>query len=264
MIRRATLTLALALAGISPAYSSDFSLDITGTGRHTTLTIRGVLPRDGDRQLEKALAQTASPVRRVQLDSVGGSYPAGLAMGRRLRAAGVNTEVPANATCQSACVFVLAGGVKRRIDTQAPIGLHSHGNPNWGENYHLTADANGFYPLNNNGIAFVVGDSLLMAREAMMHLRQMGVGPEATETILANPGHGGRMCFVAYPCAVAWKLDTQSRLSPQDKQRSCDLGPSLVTDKGLEAPFKGGRFLGAYAPACEAELTTSPQSTAQR
>jgi hypothetical protein len=257
------LAVALFLAGASAAQAQEFTLDVTGSGRHTTLTIGGVIPLDGDVRLEKVLAAHPA-VRLVQLDSVGGSYPAGLAMGRRLREAGVNTEVLADATCQSACVFVLAGGLKRRIDPAASIGLHSHGNPNWGANYRFQADEKGFFPLNNNGIAYVVGDTLLMAREAMMHLRQMGVGPEAAETILANPGHGGRMCFVAHPCAVAWKLDNQSRLSSRDKQRSCDLGPSLLTERGLVAAFQGGRFMGDLAPACEADPTASPPATAQR
>lgn len=242
--------LALFLAS-AQAQAETFSIAQEGEGRGAVLALAGDIPRDGDAQLQRALA-SAPQVRRVTLDSLGGSYLAGLAMGRRLRQAGLDTEVPAEATCQSACVFVLAGGVKRRIDRTATIGLHSHGDENWGSHFNMQSDPEGLYRLHNNGLAYVVGSSLLMAREGVMQLREMGVGPEVAEMGLANPSHGGRMCYLAHRCAVAWKLDNQTRLTRQEKNQACDLPPSLLVADGLAAPFQQGRFMGPMTEACQA------------
>ena len=257
----AWLALVMCLAVTCQAQArAPFSISLAGTSQNTTLEIKGVIPRGADKQLEKALLEAPSPVRRVVLDSLGGSYLAGLAMGRHIRQMGLDTEVPAHATCQSACVFILAGGVKRRVDRQATIGIHSHGDEDWGSHFHLTPEGEGAYRLNNNGLAYVVGNSLLMAREGMMQLRQMGVGPEVAEMILSNPAHGGRICLVTHPCTSVWKLDNQTRLSRTEKRHTCELPPSLLMEDGLAARFQAGSFTGPLAGACSAPAGELPSA----
>jgi hypothetical protein len=75
------------------------------------------------------------------LDSGGGSLPAGLALGRAFRAAGVDTAVGRTVTridggrrvntivthavgCHSACAYAFMGGLNRRVPTTARIGVH--------------------------------------------------------------------------------------------------------------------------------------------
>lgn len=244
--------LALVASACVQAANPQGSLTLTAAthGRHQVLRVEGKVPRDGAALLAHALDQYPH-LKRLELNSVGGSYLAGMAMGQLVRERGLHTAVEARDTCQSACVYVLAGGTQRRVDSQASVGIHSHSDASWGEHFNLPApDAQGFYHLSNNGIAYVVGNSFLMVREGGRHLRSMGVGPEVMETILATPGHGNRMCFLAHACSVRWKLDNQSRLNRQEKSQSCDLGKSLLTDKGLQTTFQAGKFTGDFPAAC--------------
>jgi tetratricopeptide (TPR) repeat protein len=58
----------------------------------------------------------------VYLDSPGGDVAAALEIGRILRSEGMSATVERGAHCMSACVFVLAGAEKRRID--GIVGIH--------------------------------------------------------------------------------------------------------------------------------------------
>lgn len=60
----------------------------------------------------------------VVLNSPGGSVPAALEMGRLLRKYLFMTVVDGGASCSSACVFLLAGGVSRNLFLDGKIGLH--------------------------------------------------------------------------------------------------------------------------------------------
>jgi len=51
----------------------------------------------------------------INLNSRGGDVEASLAMGRAIRARNSLTSVPSDATCASACVFVLAAGVNKSV-----------------------------------------------------------------------------------------------------------------------------------------------------
>jgi hypothetical protein len=61
----------------------------------------------------------------LYFDSPGGNLMAALELGRLIRRAGVTTYVaPQGDGCFSACVYAFAGGVVRRYDGQAPLGVH--------------------------------------------------------------------------------------------------------------------------------------------
>jgi len=58
----------------------------------------------------------------VSLDSNGGDVNAAMQIGNIMRSLNATTFVPQKATCQSSCVFVLAGGVKRSV--RGKVGIH--------------------------------------------------------------------------------------------------------------------------------------------
>lgn len=60
----------------------------------------------------------------ILLNSPGGSIPAALEMGHLLRKFLFRTVVDGGASCSSACVFLLAGGVSRHVFLDGKIGLH--------------------------------------------------------------------------------------------------------------------------------------------
>src|SRR5712672_1024779 len=63
-------------------------------------------------------------VRTVVLNSPGGSVTDALAMGRLIREKKFATEVEAGKYCASSCPLVFGGGVERRADDKASIGVH--------------------------------------------------------------------------------------------------------------------------------------------
>lgn len=81
---------------------------------------------DTGRLLELLAEQRASgrPFFGVILNSVGGSLREGVALGRAVRAAGLDTFVFSESVCASACVVALAGGVRRAAYRGARIGVH--------------------------------------------------------------------------------------------------------------------------------------------
>ena len=64
---------------------------------------------------------------RYILDSSGGDIRTAMQIGRFLRSTQARAEVPQEATCASACVFVLAGAVVRVVDGR--IAIHRPFNP---------------------------------------------------------------------------------------------------------------------------------------
>jgi hypothetical protein len=60
----------------------------------------------------------------VYLHSPGGRVGEALKMAEMIRARGLATHVPKGATCASACVLLLAGGIIRTADPSARIGIH--------------------------------------------------------------------------------------------------------------------------------------------
>ncbi|MBX3531161.1 MAG: hypothetical protein KF849_11175 [Rhizobiaceae bacterium] len=63
-------------------------------------------------------------VRRVTLNSPGGSLDDAMAMARLMREKGFATEVEDGALCASSCPLMLAGGATRIVDEKGAVGLH--------------------------------------------------------------------------------------------------------------------------------------------
>src|SRR5262249_28583042 len=114
----ATRILALALltaSALTPAVAAQFTRD--GNGH---LFVTGPIDQGDD---ERFAAVLDGDVTTVSLTSNGGRVLEAVAIGRLIRARGLNTEVPIS--CVSACALVWAGGVKRtavgRVAMHCPI-----------------------------------------------------------------------------------------------------------------------------------------------
>lgn len=74
-----------------------------------------IAPGDYERLLQGLRAHPGRYSRKiVLLDSIGGSAPEAMRMGRLLRETGFEALVPAGGLCQGSCVYLLAAG-KRKI-----------------------------------------------------------------------------------------------------------------------------------------------------
>ncbi|MBC8130329.1 MAG: ATP-dependent Clp protease proteolytic subunit, partial [Rhizobiaceae bacterium] len=71
-----------------------------------------------------ALDDSAVTVRSLHLHSPGGSVEDAMAMARLVREKRIDTHVPADAYCASACPLLFAGGDERRVGEGAWVGLH--------------------------------------------------------------------------------------------------------------------------------------------
>lgn len=83
-----------------------------------------IAPGDAARLIDY-LSSTDAP-ETVSLHSPGGSVADALDIGRHLRSSGMNTHLSPGAACFSACPYILASGVERRISTSAMVGVHQH------------------------------------------------------------------------------------------------------------------------------------------
>ncbi|MGE8502336.1 MAG: hypothetical protein ACN6P1_08915 [Pseudomonas sp.] len=76
-----------------------------------------IAPGDYEKLLEGLRANPGKYTRKiVLLDSIGGSAPEAIRMGRLLRETGFETLVPSEGMCQGSCVYLLAAGKKRTIN----------------------------------------------------------------------------------------------------------------------------------------------------
>ncbi len=122
LMAAAVITVAIVCApGLASAQGRQQGLRVTITG--DVLRISGTVGR----QLPEILAQILDKyprVRTVLLDSPGGEVLGGLSTAVVIRERRLNTMVPANSNCASACVILLAAGVERRVAPGTRVGVH--------------------------------------------------------------------------------------------------------------------------------------------
>ena len=87
-----------------------------------SLLISGEIVK-GDFDKFKYLIESNSGLR-IDLNSEGGSVIEALAIGELIQTRRLATNVPNGATCASACVTILAGGVIRTAHPNSKIGIH--------------------------------------------------------------------------------------------------------------------------------------------
>lgn len=129
-----------------------------------------IAPDDGDR-LAAYLDTLDTVPATVAINSPGGSVDAALQIGAALRAQALDTVILPGMACLSACPYMLAGGVERRVSASGAVGLHQH--------YY---DAPGYIP-----VFFAVEDIQRGQGETMRYLIDMGVDPGVMVYGLSTP-----------------------------------------------------------------------------
>lgn len=82
-----------------------------------------IAPGDYEALLKGIRANPGRFTRKiVLLDSIGGSAPEAMRMGRLLRETGFDALVPASGVCQGSCIYLLAAGHKKTVSGH--VGLH--------------------------------------------------------------------------------------------------------------------------------------------
>ncbi|MGR3757570.1 MAG: hypothetical protein ACU0AT_10135 [Tranquillimonas sp.] len=148
-------------------------LDIAASslGNRRILRLTGAIaPGDALRFAEMLDAASPAP-STVFLDSPGGYVADVLEIGRRIRAAGLETQMAADDICLSACPFILAGGVRRHIEDGAQVGVHQQ---YFGESTLLPA-------------FLAVADIQRGQAEVMAYLEEMGVDLRLMRPALLTP-----------------------------------------------------------------------------
>jgi len=125
---------------------------------------------DAVRILKQISELRTQPLRAI-LNSPGGSVSDALELGRGLRQAGMETEMRSDDICYSACPYVLAAGVTRRVPEDAYVGVHQH---YFGESTILPAFA-------------AVEDIQRGQGLVMRYLDQMGIDPLVMQHALVTP-----------------------------------------------------------------------------
>jgi hypothetical protein len=97
------------------------------TTKTSSILINGKITEKDEKGLAVALARlkTEGPgLVLLALNSSGGELLPAMRMGRVLRSALAQTLVVRGGTCSSACVFLLASGIDRRLESDSRVGLH--------------------------------------------------------------------------------------------------------------------------------------------
>ncbi|BCD88169.1 hypothetical protein PSm6_45760 [Pseudomonas solani] len=82
-----------------------------------------IAPGDYDALMKGVLGHPGKFARKIViLDSIGGSVPEAIRMGRLLRETGFDALVPSTGLCQGTCVYLLAAGRGKMV--RGSVGLH--------------------------------------------------------------------------------------------------------------------------------------------
>ena len=100
---------------------SPMTFELVGDGK---LMATGTITPGTAKAFADEVAKRGSYIRTVVLQSPGGSVRDALAMGRLIRERKFATEVDKGRYCASACPLIFAGGVERRAEASAAIGVH--------------------------------------------------------------------------------------------------------------------------------------------
>jgi hypothetical protein len=82
-----------------------------------------IAPGDYEALLKGLRAHPGKFARKiVLLDTIGGSAPEAMRMGRLLRETGFDVLIPARGVCQGSCIYLLAAGQRKTV--RGYVGLH--------------------------------------------------------------------------------------------------------------------------------------------
>lgn len=132
------------------------------------LTLTGsIMAGDSDRLAENLTDE----ITQVRLNSPGGSVQDALMIGQQIRDAGAETIMDREDICLSACPYILASGVERRVHVEAQVGVHQH--------YFGTSSALPAF--------LAVAEIQKGQADVMVHLDGMGVDPMLMQHAMATP-----------------------------------------------------------------------------
>jgi hypothetical protein len=103
------------------AMAKPMTFELVGGGK---LMATGTITPGISESFAAEIGKRGDYIKTVVLNSPGGSVTDALAMGRLIREKKFATEVEAGKYCASSCPLVFAGGVERRADDKAAIGVH--------------------------------------------------------------------------------------------------------------------------------------------
>lgn len=158
--------------------------------------------------------------KTLQITSDGGSIQYSLQAGQYLRSNGKNVEV--KESCFSACVFVVAGGVRRGASPDAKIGVHQ------------------FYSTERVDSDTATSDAQQISSLIIQYLTANGVNPDLFHEMVKVPPT--EILVIPHPQLEAWKLLNSSGtgvvlLPPPDKRMVFEardmIGGDGTSQKGL-------------------------------
>ena len=103
------------------AMAKPMTFELVGGGK---LMATGTITPGISESFAAEIGKRGDYIKTVVLNSPGGSVTDALAMGRLIREKKFATEVEAGKYCASSCPLVFGGGVERRADDKAAIGVH--------------------------------------------------------------------------------------------------------------------------------------------
>lgn len=123
------------------------------------LLMNGAIDQGDAERFATYLTTLAEVPATVSINSPGGAVDEALMIGQMIRDNTLNTVILPGMACLSACPYMLAGGVERRVSQKGAVGLHQH--------YYETP---GYMPA-----YFAVEDIQNSQGAVMQHLITMGV-----------------------------------------------------------------------------------------
>jgi hypothetical protein len=193
------------------------------------IALQGVVRPDSHRRLKVLLDGLGARRPLVVVNSPGGNVDAALAMGRAIRAAGLDVAVARlapqqpiafdGAICSSACTLILAGGLARLAAPEARMGVHSMAQTETERVVERVYRRSG-----ENGGREIVSERVISQRS-----RPLDAPPE-----VANRGVAEHFAALGLgPSLAAWTLATppdRIRLLTREERRASGL---VTQDEGL-------------------------------
>ena len=138
---------------------------------NSVLHMHGEIAQGDANRFSAYLETLASPPEVITINSTGGIVDEALQIGRIIREQEFNTQLSALEICLSACPYILAGGIERRVSREGIVGLHQH--------YYETP---GFMPV------FLAVENIQRGQgRTMAHLIEMGIDPGVMIHSLTTP-----------------------------------------------------------------------------
>lgn len=142
-------------------------------GGRDVLLLTGAIAEGDAERIVTTLDADGDP-EVIALHSPGGIVKDALALGREVRARGIDTAVLSGSICMSACPFLFASGVERAASRGGAVGLHQ-----------IYYETPALIP-----VVFAVEDIQRGNADLMTHLIEMGVETEVMVHALSTPPEG--------------------------------------------------------------------------